>query len=574
MKAWSMLGVLLFGKTLVVVGQPIEWTLATPLALVWQDLVLVCLFAAFERLNRPPLMPALIYWVVVMYVGCNVPLLRLLATPLTWPMMRATRGTLADSILHHLDSISLGMVALVTAVGILFPIVVRALRLQAGAKFCVSLAILATLGWHGHKNIETGGFERNPLFTLAATLRSRVPARPGETAWRDSPAEAEARLSQWRGKAKGRNVILILLESTGSRYLKSYGASEDPMPNLTQMARQSLLFERAYAVYPESIKGLFSILCSRYPAMDLPAELHQDAGNPGLAEVLRGAGYRTALFHSGRFMYLGMEEIIHDRGFERLHDAGDIGGERESSFGVEEPAAVAHALEWVASLPSDEPFFLTYLPIAGHHPYLTPGPNPFPDGTDRERYLNALHYADRAVGELTEGLRRLGKYDNSLLVLCGDHGEAFGQHPGNFGHTLFIYEENIRVPLVVVAPGLIDREVRAGPVASLIDVAPTILDLLGVPVPAVSQGVSLLQFEPRMALFFTDYSFGLLGLRDDRWKFIYEAESGRSKLFDLRKDPYEQTNVEREHAARVHAYRERLQGWMAAQNYAVLNEAE
>ncbi len=97
-----------------------------------------------------------------------------------------------------------------------------------------------------------------------------------------------------------------------------------------------------------------------------------------MPEVLAEAGYRTAMFHSGRFGYLGMEAIIHNRGYQTLEDAGDIGGNHESSFGVDEPATVARMLAWIDALPSRQRFFLTYLPIAGHHPYETPERGPFP----------------------------------------------------------------------------------------------------------------------------------------------------------------------------------------------------
>ena len=569
-----MLCVLVLGKALIVSGQEIEWSIWTPLALLWQDLALVCVFAVFEQLSRSRALVRTVYWFVMVYVALNVPLSRLLATPLTWPMLRATRGTLADSIFHHVDWISLGMIALVLGAAVLLPVALQYLSVQPARRcFCGVVAAAALAGWCSRHRVDTRGLERNPIVTLVSTAGSRVSPSPGETDGRRTSAAAGSPLAQWRGRANGRNVVLILLESAGAQYLKSYGASADPTPNLTRLARHSLLFEKAYAVYPESIKGLFSILCSRYPAMDAPPEMHRGVGSPSLAEMLRGVGYRTALFHSGRFMYLGMEEVIRNRGFEGLYDAGDIGGEHESSFGVEEPATVARMLEWLARLPSDQPFFLTYLPIAGHHPYFTPEPRPFADDTDRNRYLNALHYADQSLGELIEGMRRLGKDENSVFVICGDHGEAFGQHPGNFGHTLFIYEENVQVPFLVMAPGLIEREVRSTQIASLIDIGPTVLDLLGLPIPSACQGVSLLQIQPNMALFFTDYSLGLLGLRQDRWKFIYEVESARSKLFDLAEDPEEKRNVDYRYPARSRAYREHLRGWIASQNYAVLSEA-
>jgi hypothetical protein len=82
------------------------------------------------------------------------------------------------------------------------------------------------------------------------------------------------------------------------------------------------LFENAYSVYPESIKGLFSVLCSRYPAFDTRAEDYARIRTPSIAEVLAGDGCRTALFHSGRFMYLGMNAVIQRRGFETLGGRG------------------------------------------------------------------------------------------------------------------------------------------------------------------------------------------------------------------------------------------------------------
>jgi arylsulfatase A-like enzyme len=282
--------------------------------------------------------------------------------------------------------------------------------------------------------------------------------------------------------------------------------------------------------------------------------------------VLAGHGYRTGLFHSGRFRYLGMEEALRNRGYRTREDAGDIGGERESSFGIDEPSTVRRMLAWIDERPG-EPFLLTYLPIAGHHPYDSPGAGPFAGDTDVGRYRNALRYADDSLAALLDGLRRRGLEDRTLLLICGDHGEAFGQHEGNYGHTLFLYEENVRVPLLAAAPGLIEEPVRVRRVASLLDLAPTVLDLLGLPVPAEYQGRSLLGGEPRMALFCTDYSLGLVGLRDGRWKMIHELDSGRSQLFDLEADPDETCDLSGRMGERTAVYRERLLRWAAAQKY-------
>jgi arylsulfatase A-like enzyme len=172
-----------------------------------------------------------------------------------------------------------------------------------------------------------------------------------------------------------------------------------------------------------------------------------------------------------------------------------------------------------------------------------------------------------------DGMKRLGRYDNALFVFCGDHGEAFGEHPGNFGHTLYIYEENVRVPLVMFAPGLTKEQRRVPHMASVIDIAPTILDLLGLEIPVGYQGVSLLQTGPETALFYTDYATRLIGLREEGWKFIYEFESGRGSLFDLSKDPGEVVDLSAVFPARARFYESRTRTWIAAQKELVLRES-
>jgi arylsulfatase A-like enzyme len=122
------------------------------------------------------------------------------------------------------------------------------------------------------------------------------------------------------------------------------------------------------------------------------------------------------------------------------------------------------------------------------------------------------------------------------------------------------------VPYIIAAPGLIQTQERVRTGASLIDTAPTILDLLGLPIPKRFQGLSLLDESPRMALFFTDYSLGFLGLYDSCWKMIFETDSRRSRLYDVCADPQETQDLSLREEARVVAYRASLERWIAAQN--------
>jgi hypothetical protein len=567
MRAASLLVVLVLAKVLVLAGHRLSWSWWAPLAYFWQDVLVVLLFALANVVTRRrPWIGRAVYVVLVLYTAVNVVVAHVLSTPLTWMLLRATGGALADSILYYVTGPNLLRVGVVLAAAVLVPVGLGRLGTRLSPRvslLAVAAGLVVTiLGPLATQHVDTLGLHRNALVALVSTALPRVEAAEFAGEWRISPFGSTwgEDLTRYRGAARGRNVVVIHLESTGARYLRPYGAAEDPMPYLTKLANQAILFENAYTVYPETIKSFFAVQCSLYPALDTQPEAYERVLSPGIAALLAQEGYCTGLFHSGRFGYLGMDAVLRNRGYQTLEDAGAIGGERESSFGIDEPSTVRRILQWIDTRPPGRRFLVTYLPIAGHHPYSAPG-GPFPHEREIDRYRNALHSSDDAVRELLAGLHRRGLDRETLFILFGDHAEAFGQHEGNTGHTLFLYEENVRVPYLVVAPGLIREPVRVRRVASLIDTAPTILDLLGLPRPAEYQGRSLLDGQEAVALFCTDYSLLLAGLRDGRWKLIHELDSGRSRLFDLQTDPQERRDLAGELPERVAAYREHVTRW-------------
>jgi phosphoglycerol transferase MdoB-like AlkP superfamily enzyme len=549
MRATSLLLVFVVAKVAMVAGHSISLSLWTPLAYFWQDVLVAIVFAALEH-GLPKPASRLLYWALVLYAAINIPVARAVSSPLTWPMLRAARGPLSDSFLIYLTWQNLALMALVILVAAATLLAAATLRVnRPGIRGWLFAALpVLTLGPFASARIETLGLHRNPILTLISLPRRspRYAAADSQPAdWRASrlvsaPAED---LSALRGVAQGRNIVMVSLESTAAQYLSLYGSGYEVTPHLAELARHAVVFDNAYSVYPESIKGLYSVLCSAYPALDSTPEAYEHVPCRAIASELTGAGYRTALFHSGRFDYLGMQSIVRNRGYQTLEDAGSIGGNRNSSFGVDEPSTVARMLSWIDALPAGQRFALTYLPIAGHHPYETPDRGPFPDREEIGRYRNALLYGDAALGVLIDGLRARGLADNTVWIVYGDHGEAFGQHEGNYAHTFFIYDENIHVPLLIAAPGQIPSQARVRKVVSLVDLAPTILDLTGAPAPALYQGRSMLDAVPRLALFFTDYSLKLAGVRDGPWKLIQELDSGRASLFNLDRDPRERTDV-------------------------------
>lgn len=592
MRPASLFIVFVAAKAAILWDRPVDLSLWSTAAYLWQDAMVVVVFAAaavsLDRLRPQSHIPAFVYWCLAAYAALNIPIARVLSTPLTMPMLRATSDTLADSILLYATWLNAALVLTALGMAAILPRVLSGLSVRALTAAIAAAALLVAIGPAAADRVDTIGLHRNAVVALVLSAFPRVDARAAGTEDWTAPFSALAAvesadlahtpnaagdkdtasanaLQSLRGIARGRNVILVGLESTGAQYLRLYGAAEDLTPNLDRLAQSGVVFDHAYAVYPESIKGLFSVLCSTFPAFDTTPRMYEAAPCRSIAAELSARGYVTAMFHSGRFGYLGMESIIRGRGYHTLADAGDIGGQRESSFGVDEDATVARMLDWIDSHQRSRPFFLTYLPIAGHHPYETPAPGPYPTGEEIGRYRNALHYGDQALGRLMDGVHARGLDRDTVWIVIGDHGEAFGQHHGNYGHTFFLYDENVRVPFVISVPGALDGMRRSRSTVSLVDTAPSILDLLGLPVPEAHQGHSVLDARPRMALFFTDYSLGLVGLRDGRWKFIHELESGRSKLFDLESDPGEGADVSAGHISRVTEYVRRLRDWSASQ---------
>jgi len=544
-----------------------SWSVWSSPVFMWHDVAVGVAFWALDAALRRPRWMWGPYLLIAAYAALNVPVTWVLSSPLTVPMWRAAGGALADSITYYLTLRNGSAIAVVVGVALVLPwVMLRDRALLRVSATIVTLAFAAVgplLILSGR--IDTQGLHRNAVTALLATATPRIAARAADADWRTSPVAdgASEDLTNFRDVARGRNVVVVALESMAAEHLVFYGAPTDPTPNLTAIANKSIVFDAAYAAYPESIKGLFALLCSRAPAFDVPTDAHARAACAPLAQLLATAGFRTGLFHSGRFGYLGMQGIVDQQGFETAEDAGAIGGNVESSFGVDEPATVARMLAWIDRLKGQR-FFLTYLPVAGHHPYATPTPGPFAGQTEFDAYLNALAEADRALGSLMLGLRIRGLVDRTLFVFVGDHGEAFGRPPGNVGHSLFLHEPNVRVPLVLAMPGLETQRRRVKRVASVVDIAPTVLDLLGLSLSPQHEGVSLLQPRERMALFQTDYARGWLGLRDRCWKAIVDVETHRVQLYDVCADPRETKDLAGERPDLADAYRDRLERWAAA----------
>jgi arylsulfatase A-like enzyme len=373
---------------------------------------------------------------------------------------------------------------------------------------------------------------------------------------------------------RARNVLLVVLESTGAEYLSLFGSRYPTTPNLEREAAHARVFDRFYAHVGLTANSVAAMTLSVYPYMTWREYTVEYPGFPGdtLASLLRSRGYRTAFLHSGHLEYVNQERFLGGRGFDELLDWKDLGdGPGHFSWGGSDRVLIDRTLDWI-DRDRTRPFYGVVWTQQSHHPYdpapgqetvdfFGKGPLP-PDDWDLGRYLNTVRDADRQLGRLFEGLRERGLADDTLVVVTGDHGETFGDPHPTWGHGFRVYEESVRVPLMIWNPRLFPGGGRSDTIGGHVDVNPTVAHLLGVPPSPAWQGRSLFdRRHPSRAYFYAANDDYLLGVREGDWKYVLNATRGRDELYHLPSDPDEARNVAAEHPERCRELRQRVAAW-------------
>jgi arylsulfatase A-like enzyme len=401
------------------------------------------------------------------------------------------------------------------------------------------------------------------------------------------------------------NVLVILADTLRADHLSGYGYARPTSPNIDRIAREGVLFEQAFSASSWTAPSHASLLTGLYPArhgvgLRRPTTL-QDGRFPTLPEALHARGYRTAAFSANLFWFTRTNGF--GRGFIRFEDyfqsIPDMAVRTIYGRGIEmlvfrplgfqdiparrRASDINRALfHWLDRDP-DKPFFAFLNYMDTHDPYLPPPPyrgrfstSANPGGLINERigladvrltpaqrqgevdaYDGAITYLDEHIGRLVEQLR--ARADTTIVVITADHGESFGEH-GLFAHANSLFSPELHVPLIFASPGHIPREVRVARPVTNVDVAATVMDLVGAR-PGVLPGVPLRRLweKPDAAL---DWAYPMAELEQvpwapknaparhgsmravvtPRWHYILH-EKLEARLYDRENDPGEQVDL-------------------------------
>jgi arylsulfatase A-like enzyme/predicted Zn-dependent protease len=365
----------------------------------------------------------------------------------------------------------------------------------------------------------------------------------------------------------GANVLLVSIDTLRADRLGAYGYGPADTPRLDALAAEGIRFEQVVSPVPLTLPSHTSILTSMQP----PAHGVRDNGAFALsdkavllAEVFQEAGYDTGAF-VGAF-------VLHSRwglspGFSEYDDRFEYGKAETTPGQVERrgDAVVEVTLDWLGQ-PREEqtPFFAWTHLYDPHAPYAAPEPygSRFPD----QPYDAEVAYTDSLIGQLLDGLDELGVLEDTIVLVVADHGEGLNDHDEP-GHGLFLYDPTVLVPMILRLPGLEHAGLEVAQQVRLIDIAPTLLELTALPVPAAFDGASMTPLlsgegasRPGYSeTFFPRLHFGwqeIYALRSDNYKYILAP---RPELYLVDADPGETTNLIDAQPARAAAMRAELE---------------
>ena len=385
-------------------------------------------------------------------------------------------------------------------------------------------------------------------------------------------------LNNKKNSTKKYNIVYIILESVGTINLFNETTIDSSIAtNLYSMRNKSIVFPNLHCLFPSTTRSHIPIISGgnalTYGSI---SEIRKKYKGPTLISELKKMNYRTGLFTAQFMNFEELDNYYHLQDLDKEFMPETMSKKyttytKLNSWGIDEKEPMNELIQWIDPR-NTTPFFAEFMNTGTHHPYSVPKgyATPFDTKTDSSKYKNAIHYADFLIGQLVDSLKKKGLYESTLIVISGDHGEAFGdRHYGNFLHKNFLYEENIRNFLLLLDPDLSKGPLISNKQGFIGDIAPTILSYTTSPPNNIFPGQNLLSetYKSKIHYFSKNSYPELWGLVDGDWKFIVEKIGNKSpELYNLKNDPLEKKNLATRYPKQVEAYQSLLPHWYVRKN--------
>jgi len=360
------------------------------------------------------------------------------------------------------------------------------------------------------------------------------------------PRPVPREFSRYRGAARDMNVILLVLESVRKSNVSVYGYGRRTMPELERLAGNSLVFENAYVTQPRSAKTVESVFLGTYPDLRLDClTWHENRmkGHESFFSILKERGYSLYYGITAPRNVDGTEVFLNAVTGDRMDRAVGVEqlGRRAKPKGTngDDGVLVEDFLSWFAACKGRAAAMIWF--FAAHAPYRSLR-RPFPESTLVDQYDNCLYAADVAIGQLVQGLRDLGREQDTLLLVMGDHGEMLGEH-GDTLHGSFLYDGSMRIPCLLHNPSLFHARQNLAQAFQVKDIPATFFYLLGIE-RDLRQSENVFAKTPEDTIYLSnvmqDYKLGMV--KGDL-KFVLCPYRNRSYVFDRAVDPEESHNL-------------------------------
>ena len=359
----------------------------------------------------------------------------------------------------------------------------------------------------------------------------------------EPPNAPPARMLPQPPDARPWNILFFVLESVGTDYVFDETEGEMPMPFLRSMADEGLYFANHRSTCNSSVRALFSIFSGLYPRPTREQFLLSKNISLPLMNRYLSSSYKNFLIHPSSFKYSYPIDLFTNNGITEQYCYENLPkGPNPEHTGIarNEIDAVSFLMKKLDA--TKEPFFGVYWSFIPHHPYSDYGEEYQirPPKRSRDRYYNNLRTLDVQLRRVVDHLRETKLLDRTILVFVGDHGEAFGQHPGVFAHAVGTFGETFRAPLIIYQPRLVEPQV-VNSLSSHVDIVPTLFDMMGLAWDESRfQGESVFRESRRKYIFQMDALADYMTAIDAQMnKISIGFEHGNVFAYNLAKDPGE-----------------------------------